>query len=279
LSGDYVPIIIYSNYKSSSQENILFLKQKVKKKTMPRWLLQVFSYIFSFVVYTTFLNWKVSLILCIGIAFHECGHLYAAKMKGMATKGFFLIPFIGGLALIAGRYRKYADLAFVAIAGPIAGTVLTLGFLAAYYLTGSPLLGNAGYWMAWLNLLNLIPLAMLDGGQVVESIIYSIEETAGAIYLTLSYILAAFVLWHFNLALSGVVIFFGVGTIFQAWTRVNWIRQGWEYMLPKRPNRMSVLEIVVTLTSYLGITLILLNLISMFANYGMSLDLEGLLHY
>jgi Zn-dependent protease len=100
--------------------------------------------------------------------------------------------------------------------------------------------------MAWLNLLNLIPLAMLDGGQVVESIIYSLEEMAGAIYLTLSYALVAFVLW---------------------------IRQGWEYMLPKCPNRMLVLGIVVTLTSYLGITLILLNLISMFASYGMSLGL------
>lgn len=239
---------------------------------MPRWLKQIISYIVSFVVYGLLINWKVSAILLGGIAFHECGHLYAAKYLGMKTKGFYLIPFMGGAALIAGRYQKYRHLAFVAMAGPIAGTVLTVAIYGVFLATGSAFIGSAAYWMAWLNLFNLIPLAMLDGGQLMESIVYSFSEKIGAIFLTVSYIVAMFVLWHFNPFLVGLVIFIGVQHVLGAWQRVKIIDQGLGDSLPPKPDKMNIKEVVITLATYIGTGAVLFGLMYLFSTHSINLS-------
>src|SRR5271163_2140731 len=207
--------------------------------SMPRWVKQIGSYIISFVVYASLMNWKVALVFMGGIAFHECGHLYAAKSLGMKTKGFYLIPFMGGAALIADRYKKYSDMVIVLLAGPIAGGVLTAVCYGIYLATGSALIGAAACWMAWVNLFNLLPLAMLDGGQLMEAVVYSINELAGALFLTVSYLLAVYVLWHFNPILSGLVIMVGFGRITSAWTEYDKKRKGLDDLINQRPDKMS----------------------------------------
>lgn len=231
---------------------------------MPSWLKHVASYIVSFIIYTFILNWKVSLVLCIGVAFHECGHLYAAKMKGLTTKGFYLIPFVGGVALIADRYKNYADQFFVCLAGPVAGAFLTVVLWVVFYLTGSHFVGSAGYWMAWMNLFNLIPLAMLDGGQIAESVVYSFNETAGATFLTVSYTVGGIVLWHFSPFIAALIIFIGANAILAAWQRVKMLKAGWGSFLSLRPEKMNGKEMLVGGLSYILTTTILIGLLHSF---------------
>jgi len=233
---------------------------------MPSWLKQIISYVVSFVVYSWMLTPKVALVLLGAIAFHEGGHLYAAKLMGLKTKGFYLIPGLGGAALIAERYQRYSQMAFVLLAGPIAGWLLALIFFGLYLLTGSYFIGVSAYWMAFLNLFNLLPIALLDGGQLVESIVYSINDTLGTWFITISYIIGAFIIWQFNPLISGMIIFFGVGNILTAWKSLKLRKQGMGKYLSPQPIKMSRKEISQTIAVYIGTALGLLSIVYLCVN-------------
>lgn len=148
-------------------------------------------------------------MLVIGVGFHELSHLWAAKRLGYETKGFYLVPFMGGVAFVKGPYKSYADQAFVVLLGPIGGGLLALATLGAYHLIGVDFLAAAALWMCYLNFFNLLPLAFMDGGQLMDTITYSVNRTFGMVLHIVSTLVAAVGLWFLNPILALVVTFFG----------------------------------------------------------------------
>lgn len=63
---------------------------KVIKVALASASLAAYSWLFS-------IEFALALIAC--LVFHEWGHIKAMKYFGMKTKGIYLIPFLGGLAL------------------------------------------------------------------------------------------------------------------------------------------------------------------------------------
>ncbi len=63
---------------------------KVIKVALASASLAAYSWLFS-------IEFALALIAC--LMFHEYGHIKAMKYFGMKTKGIYLIPFLGGLAL------------------------------------------------------------------------------------------------------------------------------------------------------------------------------------
>jgi membrane-associated protease RseP (regulator of RpoE activity) len=167
---------------------------------------------------------------------------------------------MGGAALIADHYRKYWHMSYVVLAGPLVGAMLAVGFYATYLITGSTFIGVAAYWIAFLNLFNLLPLAMLDGGQLIEAVMYSINDYAATIFLTGSYVIGAVILWHFNPTIALFMVFMGFQAITAAWKELQLKRQG----LPGRmyhPQRMNGIQIVYSLLGYVGTAGLLMLLI------------------
>lgn len=140
---------------------------------------QIASVIFSFLVFGLIFNWTVGFLLVIAVGFHEYSHLFAARQLGLKTKGFYILPFLGGVALLNDRFSKYTHQAIVVLAGPIGGGLLAILTSIAYFVTGIDDLGQAATWMLLLNLLNLLPLSFLDGGQLMDSITYSLSRRLG----------------------------------------------------------------------------------------------------
>lgn len=210
---------------------------------------QIASYVFTFVVYVLLLPWQTALLLMGGIAFHEMGHLYAGKKMGYESKGFFLFPFLGGLALSAGETKKYSHKAFIVIMGPIAGGFLALVTYLLYLATGSYFLGEAALWMAFLNLFNLAPLSFLDGGQILESVVYSLHPTLGLIVMTISTIVAVPVLWFFNPMIAGVVAVVGGLSIYSDYKRWQLTKLGYGDAFSPRPQAMNWKQLTLTITS------------------------------
>lgn len=241
---------------------------------MPRWLKQIGSCIISFIIYAWLLNPKVALVLLGGIVFHECGHLYAAKYMGLKTNGLYIIPFVGGVSLIAGKYQRYSQMSFVLLAGPIAGAILSLIFYLLYLCTGNVFIGTSAYWMAWLNLFNLIPLAMLDAGQLVEAILYSINDKVAAVFLTASYAIGAILIGQINIFIAAWIIFLGVSVVWAAWRKISWKRQGLESLLPYQPQQMNARKILVSIICYLlTVTMLLIIIYMCKGNYLHIMDL------
>ena len=217
--------------------------------------------IMTFAVYMAIINWKVALLLTVGVGFHEYSHLWAAKRLGLATKGFYLVPFMGGVAFITDRYKRYSQQSFVVIMGPVGGGLLALVTAGAWYLTGLPFLAAAASWMCFLNLFNLLPLSFMDGGQLMDTICYSVNRTFGMVLHIISTVVAGVVLWHFNPVIAGLVIFLGGGSLIVEIKNWDNFRKGktWlcsdAYLNPPAP--LSKKEMSLTATSWLVTLLIL----------------------
>ena len=80
------------------------------------------------------------------------------------------IPFIGGAVTLKDQPRSAYDDAQIGLAGPIAGTFASLVFLQIYKWTDQPLylaIAVAGFAV---NLINLLPIGMLDGGRISAAV-------------------------------------------------------------------------------------------------------------
>ncbi|HEY7380951.1 MAG TPA: site-2 protease family protein [Gaiella sp.] len=100
---------------------------------------------------------------------HELGHYVEAKRLGLDPQLPVFIPFLGAyVALRNARFDPWRN-ARVSIAGPIAGGAAAFGVYAAGELGDSRLLLALAYTAFLLNLLNLLPVWILDGAQVLSS--------------------------------------------------------------------------------------------------------------
>lgn len=198
----------------------------------------------------------------IAIGFHESCHLWAARRVGLQTKGFYMLPFMGGVALVADRYKTLAQQAFVVLAGPVGGGLLALVTVLLYHLTGWPIVAAAAAWMLLVNAFNLLPLAFLDGGQLLDTITYSIGRTIGMVFKIASNIVAPIVIFFFNPAVALLVIFTGFGTIVREYH--NWKHYKDKdyklcddnYLHP--PQKLSVNNMILTLSVWIVSAILLL---------------------
>jgi Zn-dependent protease len=124
----------------------------------------------SLAVYATIWGWPYAAGF-IGLMFvHEMGHFVAARQRGLAVGAPMFIPFVGAWIELKEQPLDVRTEAYVAMAGPLVGTV---GAVAVYLWgrqTGSPLLLAIAYSGLFLNLFNLLPISPLDGGRITAII-------------------------------------------------------------------------------------------------------------
>jgi Zn-dependent protease len=101
------------------------------------------------------------------ILLHEMGHFFEVKRRGLPAE---MPVFLPGL----GAYVKWQALgvstevrALISLAGPAAGLLAAYIAAALFWQTGNPLWAALARTGAWLNLLNLIPVWILDGAGAV----------------------------------------------------------------------------------------------------------------
>ena len=188
----------------------------------------------------------------VGVGFHECGHLWAAKKVGLKTGGFFLYPFFGGMALIQGRYEKYSQQAFTVMMGPIWGALISFAAYGLYLMTGLPVIGEAAQWMALINLFNLVPISQLDGGQIMESITFSISETLGVVLMAISTVVGVVWLWHMNPIISAMILIFGGGYLLATFHNWKLRKRGQGFLITPLPQSLTKSQIIQTVSAYLG---------------------------
>jgi Zn-dependent protease len=117
--------------------------------------------------YALIWGWRFGVGFVALLLLHELGHFVEAKREGLSPKLPVFIPFFGAYV----RYTRGNpwQTARVAIAGPILGGIASLGFYVAGVADHSALLKALAYFGFMLNLINLIPIGILDGGAVWRS--------------------------------------------------------------------------------------------------------------
>jgi Zn-dependent protease len=163
--------------------------------------------------YSLLLSWQSALALMIMIAWHEYGHVHALRRCGVAVRGIYFIPFIGGAAVHEAPIPDRADQAYVALNGPLWGFYLTLVPVALFFLTGQryPWLAVCGALWAALNVFNLLPILPLDGGRALSAIAFSIDSTVGVALASVTLVLGLGLAAVTKLGLLAIVI--GVGAL------------------------------------------------------------------
>ncbi len=128
------------------------------------------SFLVTIAAYTR--QWPLAVVLGFVVItlIHEIGHAVAIRAKGLRTGYMVFIPFIGGAVTLKDQPRSVYDDALIGLAGPVAGTLASLGCLQIYKWTADPLWLLIAFLGFVLNLINLIPLGMLDGGRISAAI-------------------------------------------------------------------------------------------------------------
>lgn len=124
--------------------------------------------------YAIVFPWQFAIGLVLLLLIHELGHVIAAKQKGLPVTAPVFIPFLGALITMKRNPRDAVTEAYVALGGPVLGTVGALAVFGAAYVMDNPehskLLYSIAYVGFFLNLINLMPIHPLDGGRIATAV-------------------------------------------------------------------------------------------------------------
>jgi Zn-dependent protease len=124
----------------------------------------------SILLYTWVFGWAYAVGFVMLLFIHEMGHYVAARQRGLDPGLPAFIPFVGAWVALKELPHDVETEAYVGFGGPLAGTAAALGCYFLSRSTGSDLLLALAYSGCMLNLVNLIPIAPLDGGRITAII-------------------------------------------------------------------------------------------------------------
>ena len=119
--------------------------------------------------------WQVVLFLSV-LLLHELGHVIAMRITGHSEASVFFLPFFGAAAIGQKKDSSSAERVFVALMGPLPG-LMVAGITLPWILDGT-LLDYQVISLGWtllvaINWLNLAPVLPLDGGHVLNLLLFS----------------------------------------------------------------------------------------------------------
>ena len=162
---------------------------------------------------------EAACVIVYAIFVHETGHVLAMKACGIKTSGMYFLPFLGAVAVSKEPARTRAQEWFIAIAGPAFGLLSLAPLLAVAYATGDAQWDAYAAMAALINLFNLLPIGILDGGRIVQAIAFSIAGWLGIAAFGVGLGLGAYVLLHTAGGVVSLVLVLSLIEFASAWRR------------------------------------------------------------
>ncbi|MEO7394013.1 MAG: site-2 protease family protein [Chitinophagaceae bacterium] len=141
--------------------------------------------------YYIFPSYKILLLITAIVMIHELGHFFAMKFFHYNDLGIFFIPLLGAYVSGSKRQVSQKQSAIILLAGPLPGIIIGItGYLLWQNNTGLSIAGISLYTVSLsfiiLNLINLIPVYPLDGGQLLNRVFLDEESKLSKIFIFLS---------------------------------------------------------------------------------------------
>ena len=124
----------------------------------------------SLAVYATIWGWPYAAGFIALMFAHEMGHYVAARQCGLNVGAPTFIPFVGAWINLKDQPHDVRIEAYVAVAGPLVGTIAAVAVYLWGRSTDSALALAIAYAGLFLNLFNLLPISPLDGGRITAII-------------------------------------------------------------------------------------------------------------
>lgn len=186
----------------------VFKSAKVVKAALAGASVAGYAWLFTF-------EFALMLIACLVI--HEYGHVRAMKYFGIKTKGIYLIPFVGGLAVSDEKITTRWQDVVISLMGPAFGLITSVLGVVLYYATEMEIFAGVAVLSALLNLFNLLPILPLDGGHVLKSVSFSMRSWVGLSVCLLGVLFGLWVSYTFGLMLLVFFLFIGALEIVFEW--------------------------------------------------------------
>jgi Zn-dependent protease len=138
-------------------------------------LLSLFSLKFFFslaafmAVYWALFGAKFGIGFSLLILFHELGHFIDVKRRSLPAEMPVFLPGLGAYVRWQALGVPLETRSAVSLAGPLAGWIASAICTLVWWHTGSEIWAALARASAWLNVLNLIPVWALDGGQAIQA--------------------------------------------------------------------------------------------------------------
>jgi Zn-dependent protease len=192
-------------------------------------LVSVLSFLAFIGIYSAASGMKFGIGFAVLILLHEMGHFVDIKRRGLPADMPVFLPGLGAYVRWQAMGVSLQTRAEISLAGPLAGFLAALGCAVLWWQTGNPVWATLARVGAILNLLNLIPVWVLDGAQAV----LALSKTGRIILLA-----ACLALW---LVLGeNMFILLALGTGYQIFFAGN---------LPSRGSRATTVYYLTVLTA------------------------------
>lgn len=161
--------------------------------------------------------WVLLPALLVILVIHELGHYYAMKFFGYQDTSIFFIPFFGAAAKGEKEHLRPFEEYIILLAGPLPGILIGIGiFIATLYnpeLRSEAWLQQLALFFLIINYFNLFPIYPLDGGKIVQSLLFTHYPKMQFYFFLFSLfliIMAALALESILLGLFGLLLFFNI---------------------------------------------------------------------
>ncbi|MHA0857168.1 site-2 protease family protein [Paenibacillus sp. CMAA1364] len=158
----------------------------------------IFSMVISIGAYALIYPWGFAIGIVLLLFIHEMGHVIAAKQKGLPVSAPLFIPFLGAMIAMKKHPQDASTEAYIALGGPILGSLGALGVFAGAYYWDSPLLYSLAYVGFFLNLINLLPIHPLDGGRIATAVsrwLWVVGLIGGLVFIVYMRSILFFIIW------------------------------------------------------------------------------------
>jgi Zn-dependent protease len=141
-----------------------------------KWLLAIFKFKFFFSffaflwLYFILWGWHFGLGFAVLILIHEMGHYIDIRRRGLPAEMPVFLPGFGAYVKWKAMGVTARTRAAVSLAGPLAGGLASLACVILWHTTGNDLYGGLARVGGMLNLLNLLPIWVLDGAGAIEAL-------------------------------------------------------------------------------------------------------------
>jgi Zn-dependent protease len=132
-----------------------------------KFLLSLFAFV---AVYWNLYGWRFGVGFAMAILIHELGHYVDIKRRGWPAEMPVFLPGLGAYVRWEALGVTLRQRAEVSLAGPLAGLIAAIICEVLYVTTGSPVWSALARTGAVINILNLIPVWVLDGGQAAGAL-------------------------------------------------------------------------------------------------------------
>lgn len=160
------------------------------------------------IYYLLFHDLRSILLLVIVIVVHEAGHFIAMKWLGYSNVKMLFIPLLG--AFVSGQpgHIHPVKKMVVLMSGPLPGILIGMICGMIFSHNHQHIYYQLALLFIFLNVLNLLPISPLDGGQMLETLFFDSKKMVQTVFIVLSAIaitLIAYATKHY--ALLFIIIF------------------------------------------------------------------------